>query len=51
MMWATHSNIGFCDTYTSVLKAKGILPVYYLVRCHWLFLANRLGQKYFIVFE
>ena len=27
------------------------LHMYYLVRCIWLFLANRFGHKYFIVFE
>ena len=27
------------------------LHMYYLVRCMWLFLANRFGHKYFIVFE
>ena len=44
----------FLDPYLSCVFASAYimaLHMYYLVRCIWLFLANRFGHKYFIVFE
>jgi len=44
----------FIEPYVNCVFAGALimaLHMYYLVRCVWLFLANRLGHKYFIVFE
>ena len=51
-MWATHSNIASCETYIYILVLEqNELPMNYVVRCIWLFLANNLGHKYFIFLE